>query len=156
MSEMTPRETDDPNVDPLERLLDRALRELPLRPAPPTLQSRVFGELERRASLPWWHRDFGRWPPLARAAFLVICGGLIELAFVGGSRVVEGVNSLSWARQAQVLLGSVGNLAALLLRSAPPAWLYIVIAACAVLYAVLFGLGAAVYRTLYLQPLNGR
>jgi hypothetical protein len=30
------------------------------------------------------------------------------------------------------------------------------LAAAALLYALLFGLGAAAYRLLYLQPLNGR
>jgi hypothetical protein len=43
-----------------------------------------------------------------------------------------------------------------LARIQPPTWVYAGIAVCAVLYAVLFGLGAAVYRALYLQPLNGR
>jgi hypothetical protein len=47
------------------------------------------------------------------------------------------------------------NLVALLARIQPPAWFYEGAAVCALLYAVLFGLGAAVYRALYLQPLNG-
>jgi hypothetical protein len=137
----------------LARLLDRTLHELPLRPAPLTLESRVLGELERRAALPWWRRSFAYWPPLARAAFLVICGALIRLAFLGGTTAVAGVRSLSWVG---VLTASAGNLAALLAHTAPPTWAYEGIAVCAVLYAVLFGLGAAVYRTLYLQPQNGR
>jgi hypothetical protein len=128
-----------PNESPeaLERLLDRTLHELPLRRAPFTLESRVLGELERRAALPWWRRSFAYWPLLARAAFLVICGGLIRLAFLAGATTVAGVRSLSWASLA---------------RTEPPTWAYEGIAVCAVLYAVLFGLGAAVYRTLYLQP----
>jgi hypothetical protein len=140
----------------LERLLDRALHGLPLRRAPVTLESRVFGELERRAALPWWRRSFAHWPPLARAVFLVICGALIKLAFLGGATAVAGVRSLSWTREAGVLVASAGNLAALLAHTPPPAWAYGAIAVCAVLYAILFGLGAAVYRALYLQPLNGR
>jgi hypothetical protein len=55
-----------------------------------------------------------------------------------------------------VLVASAGNLAALLAHTPPPAWAYEAIAVCAVLYAILFGLGAVVYRALYLQPLNGR
>jgi hypothetical protein len=149
---MTTNESDEV----LERLLDRTLHELPLRRAPLTLESRVFGELERRAALPWWRRSFVHWPLLARAAFLVICGALVNLAFLGGATVVAGVRSLSWAREIGGLLASAGNLAALLGRMAPPSWAYEAIAVCAVLYAVLFGLGAAVYRTLYLQPLNGK
>jgi hypothetical protein len=145
---MTPNESSEA----LERLLDRTLRELPLRRAPLTLQSRVFGELERRAALPWWRRSFTHWPLLARAAFLVICGALIRLAFLGGATAVAGVRSLSWAREVGGLTASAANLAALLAHTVPPTWAYEAIAVCAVLYAVLFGLGAAVYRTLYLQP----
>jgi hypothetical protein len=43
----------------------------------------------------------------------------------------------------------------LLARISPPVWIYQGIAVCAVLYAVLFGLGAAVYRMLYLEPPTG-
>ena len=146
---MTPHESHEA----LARLLDRTLHELPLRRAPLTLESRVLGELERRAALPWWRRSFAYWPPLARAAFLVICGALIRLAFLGGTTAVAGVRSLSWVG---VLTAWAGNLAALLAHTAPPTWAYEGIAVCAVLYAVLFGLGAAVYRTLYLQPQNVR
>jgi hypothetical protein len=154
------------NVPPEEwdRLLDRTLRELPLRRAPSTLETRVFGELARRAALSWWRRSFAHWPHLARATFLVICGALIMVAFVGGDTVVatvralldSGALSLPWLHQAWVLVGSAGNLVALLARIVPPAWAFAGIAAGALLYAVLFGLGAAVYHTLYLQPHNGR
>jgi hypothetical protein len=140
----------------LERLLDRTLHELPLRRAPLTLESRVCGELERRGALPWWRRSFAHWPLLARAVFLVICGALIRLAFLGGATAVAGVRSLSWAREVGGFTASAANLAAWLAHTVPPTWAYEGIAVCAVLYAVLFGLGAAVYRTLYLQPLNGR
>lgn len=140
----------DPN-DPLQQLLDRTLRELPLRRAPPTLEARVIGELERRAALPWWRRSFAHWPLLARAAFLVLCGALIRLAFLGGAAAVAGVDSLVWARQAGILVMSLGNLAAAIARISPPHWLYQGAAVCGALYAVLFGLGAVVYRLLYLQ-----
>jgi hypothetical protein len=145
----------EPN-DSLEGLLERTLHELPLRRAPPTLESRVLCELQRRAALPWWRRSFAHWPLAARAVFVVICGALIRLAFLGGAAAVAGALSLSWAREIGVLMASGGNLATLLARTLPLSWLYEGIAACAVLYAVLFGLGAAVYRTLYLQPQNGR
>ena len=151
-------------TEPPEQLFDRVLHELPLRRAPATLESRVIGELERRAALPWWRSSFAHWPLPARSAFLVICGALISLAFIGGDTAVarlhflhdSGALFLSWAHQAGVLVGSAANLAALFTRTVPPAWLYAGIAVCAVLYAVLFGLGAAVYHMLYLRPLNGR
>jgi hypothetical protein len=140
----------------LERRLDRALHDLPLRRAPPTLESRVIRELDRRAALPWWRRSFAHWPLLARAGFLVICAALIRLAFLGGATAVTGVRSLSWVRGVGELAASGANLIAVLARIQPPAWAYAGIGVCAVLYAILFGLAAAVYRALYLQPLNGR
>ena len=139
----------DESHDPL---LDRTLRDLPLRRAPPTLESRVFGELQRRAALPWWRRSFGHWPLLARAVFLVICGALIRLAFLGDTTAVAGVRSLSWTRDIGAIMASAANVAELLAHTVPPAWAYIGIAVCAGLYAVLFGLGAVVYRALYIQP----
>jgi hypothetical protein len=144
--------TTDESHEALERLLDHALHELPLRQAPPTLESRVLRELARRAALPWWRRSFPHWPLLARAAFLIVCGVLIGVAFLGGATAVAGVRSLSWAREIWAITASAADLAALLARSAPPIWVYEGIAVCAVLYVVLFGLAAAVYRTLYLQP----
>jgi hypothetical protein len=156
--------TADERDEALERLLDRTLRELPGRRAPLTLETRVFEELSRRAALPWFRRSFSHWPLAARAVFLLICAALIRLAFLGGTTAAAGVHtlqesgalSLSWARQAAVLMGSASNLAASLAHAVPPAWLYGGVAVGALLYAFLFGLGAAVYRTLYLQPQNGK
>ncbi|HXA36959.1 MAG TPA: hypothetical protein VNW26_11535 [Steroidobacteraceae bacterium] len=139
----------------LERLIVNALRELPLRRAPPTLESRVLRELERRASLPWWRRSFAHWPLPARTAFVVICCALISMAFLGGGVLTAGVSSLPLMHHVGALLAAGGNLAASLARTAPPAWVYEGVAAWAALYAVLFGLGAVLYRTLYLQPSAG-
>src|SRR5580658_10852079 len=150
--------------DELEQSMSRAITDLPLRRAPATLEARVLGELARRAALPWWRRSFGHWPVAARAGFVVICAGLIRLAFLEGAVAVAGVHSLhesgvlplSWVRDVAVLAAAAGNLIALLARTAPPSWVYEGIAICAVLYAVLFGVSAAVYRTLFLQTHNGR
>lgn len=157
---MANNEIDDASA----RALDRALHELPLRRAPATLEARVFSELERRAALPWWRRSFGHWPLLARAVFLVICAGLIKLALVEGAAAIVGVRALdesgalspAWLRDVAVLGAAAGNLALLLARTVPPSWAYQGVAVCAALYVVLFGLGAVCYRTLYLQPLNGK
>ena len=153
------------SADDLDRaMVTRALRDLPLRRAPATLEARVMDELARRAALPWWRRSFGHWPIFARAVFLLICAGLVWLAFLEGAVAVAGVHSLhdsrllplTWARDVGVLAAAAGNLLALLARTSPPSWVYEGIAVCAALYALLFGLGAAVYRTLILQPHNGR
>ncbi|GAC1301228.1 MAG: hypothetical protein NVS1B6_11400 [Steroidobacteraceae bacterium] len=146
--------SDDEGNEAPEPLLDHALRTLPLRRAPPTLESRVLREIERRAALAWWRRSFAQWPLPARAAFLVTCAFLIRAAFLGGAAVMATVRSSGWAREVGTLMSSSANLAELLARSAPT-WLYAGLAVCAVLYVVLFGLGAALYRTLYLQPAAG-
>jgi len=91
--------TTNESREALERLLDRALRELPLRRAPRALETRVIRELERRAALAWWRRSFAHWPLLARAGFLVICGALISAVFLGGATAVTGIRSLSWVRE---------------------------------------------------------
>jgi hypothetical protein len=143
-----------------ERILDQVLRELPLRHAPATLESRVLRELERRAALPWWYRGFTSWPLAARAAFVALCSAIIGITFLDGSwatagaRVLNGAGALamSWIHPAVAATAWAGEFSAFLVRVIPPAWLYGVFAAGAMLYAVLFGLGAAAYRTLYLRP----
>ena len=139
----------------LERLFDRTLHELPLLRAPPTLEAGVLRELERRASLPWWRRCFATWPPLARVAFIVICCALIRVAFLGGAILIGGLRSLTWARHVGALMAAGANAAGLVARTAAPTWLYEGIAVCSILYAILFGLGAVLYRTLYLRPTAG-
>jgi hypothetical protein len=126
-------EQDD--TDQLERLFERAMHELPLRRAPPTLESRVFSELARRTARSWWRQSFAHWPRAACAAFFVVCGALIGLAFVGCTWVVAGI----------------GFLAASLARAIPPLWLYEGLMVATLLYALLFALGAAAYRTLWAE-----
>jgi hypothetical protein len=150
--------------DPLERLLDGALRGLPARRAPATLESRVLGELARRASQPWWRRSFGHWPTLARAGFVATCVAVVGFVLVGGSWMSSAVPSLHesgalsgvWLRQAAAITGAIGNLTPSLVNAIPSVWLYVGLAAGALLYAFLFGLGAAAYRLLYLEPLIRR
>jgi hypothetical protein len=115
----------------------------------------VCGELTRRAARPWWRRSFAQWPLPARAAFLVLCAVLIGLTFKGGAAAVAGVHSLPLAREMGVLVVSLANLTAAIAHISPPAWLYEGLAVCGVLYAVLFGLGAALYRMLYLPSTAG-
>jgi hypothetical protein len=149
--------------DRLERLLQRELSALPLRRAPGTLESRVLGELARRAALPWWQRSFANWPVGPRVIFVLICVALIGATFLGGVSAVLGVRSLtevgalllSWIQPALVVAASAGGLAALLLRLIPPLWLYGGLTVGAMLYVMLFGLGAAAYRMLYRPSLAG-
>jgi hypothetical protein len=151
-----------PEEDRWERLLGEMLRHLPARPAPHSLESRVLGELARRASQPWWRRSFGHWPAFARVGWVTACGLLIGITLQGGPWTtavgsLQGTGAMStWIRQAATITGRVGNLGASLLDAVPAAWLLLGLAAATLLYAFLFGLGAAAYRLLYLQPHDGR
>jgi hypothetical protein len=144
----------------LERAMSQALRGLPLRRAPSTLESRVIGELQRRAALPWWRGSFAHWPAAPRVAFVMTCIALVAATILGGVSALVGVRSLSeiaalalsWAHPFLAVLSSAGGVTALLVRVIPPMWLYAGMALGAVLYMALFGLGAAAYRTLYLRP----
>jgi hypothetical protein len=153
------RESDDA----LEKLLDRTLRELPLRRAPLILESRVFNELQRRAALSWWRRSFAHWPRFARAVFLFMCAGCAGLVFLGGDWAATGVRamqassaSMLLARQMAAIMDVAVGLPTSIADAIPAAWLYGGLAAGAVLYTALFGLGAAAYCILYLKPFNGR
>jgi hypothetical protein len=151
-----------PEEDRLERLLGDAMRGLPVKPAPRSLESRVLGELARRASQPWWRRSFGHWPAFARVGWVTACGVLVGITLLGGPWTtavssLQGTGAMSsWMRQAAAITGTVGNLVASLMDAIPATWLLLGLAGAALLYAFLFGLGAAAYRLLYLQPHDGR
>jgi hypothetical protein len=143
----------------LERLIGATLRQLPLRQAPPALESRVLQELERRAALPWWSRSLAHWPLAARAVFVLICIGLAGAALLAAPWAANGFESLHdtavsmpWAHEAITLASIAGDLLALLLRTVPPAWLHDALTVSVLLYAAFFGLAIAGYRTLYLRP----
>jgi hypothetical protein len=146
-------------IERSERLLNHLVRALPLRHAPAALESRVLGELERRDALPWWQRGFDGWPLGARAAFAAICCAIMGFTLIAGpwghvaTQVLNdaGVHSMSWAYPAVAAATSAGELWAMLQRSIEPIWLYCAVGAGALLYAILFGLGAAAYRMLYVQ-----
>jgi hypothetical protein len=142
----------------LEASIDAALCELPLRRAPPSLELHVLEELSRRAALPWWRHSFAGWPGFARVGFVLVCVVLVGLALLGGVWAMQnlgspalGALSMPWARHLVALVGAAGELASLV-RIVPPDWVYEGLAASVVLYAALFGLGIAAYRTLYLDP----
>jgi hypothetical protein len=144
----------------LEQVLHQALAGLPPRRAPGTLESRVANELARRAQLPWWRASFANWPVAARVMFVLVCAVLVAVTILGGVSAYLGDRSfeeatavlLSWARPFLTRVSSAGGLVALLLHVIPPLWLYGTLGVGTFLYVTLFGLGAAVYRTLYLRP----
>ena len=143
----------------LEQVLSQALKGLPPRRAPSTLELRVANSLARRALLPWWQVSFANWPLSARVAFALISAALAAATILGGVSAYLGDRSfneisalaLAWMHPFLAVMSSAGGLAALLIRVIPPLWLYGTLGLGILLYVTLFGLGAAAYRTLYLR-----
>lgn len=143
----------------LERLIDEAVRGLPPRRAPQSLERRVLAEIERRVALPWWRQSFVHWPIAARAGFLVLCIGIVKLFIMGSVWALAGFDSVqfheafatrfAWVETGFAFIGSVFGFFEIVFRNIPPLWLYGGLAFFAALYAALFGLGATAYRTLY-------
>jgi hypothetical protein len=142
-----------------ERILNELLRGVPLRRAPAALEFRVCRELERRAARPWWFRGFSQWPAGARVSFVAICSAIIGLSVGDGAwtmlaRALSNVAAapLSWTHGTVAVIRSACEVAALLMRVIPAAWIYGGLTAGVALYMALFGLSAAAYRAFYLQP----
>jgi hypothetical protein len=142
-----------------ERLLTELLRGLPLRRAPAALEFRVCRELERRAARHWWFRAFSQWPAVARASFVAICSAIIGITVRDGAWTMvaralsdAAATPLSWTHTTVAAITSACEVAMLLMRVIPVTWIYGGLTVGAALYAAFFGLSAAAYRTLYLQP----
>jgi hypothetical protein len=158
---MTAPDERDAIDEMLETLVQRAVEDLPTRRAPAALELRVNREIRRRGELPWWRRSFAHWSLPARAAFIATCVGMMTLTVSGtvGSGELPYARILAaWAldrtQAAASVLASTDAAAALFVRLVPGEWLRVGLGLGACLYGVLFGLGAAAYRTLYLEPHN--
>lgn len=149
----------DEHPESIERLIDRALREQPLRRAPPALASRVLAEIGRRSARPWWSKSFGHWPLAARAGFMVASYAFVRLTLTGVMWVTSAVRTaqfaealnpiMTWMRSGAGILSATGEAYASVIRAIPPYWLYGAVICGVALYVALFGLGATAYRTLY-------
>jgi hypothetical protein len=143
----------------LERAIHQTLRSLPSRRAPRSLELRVLAELERLAALPWWKKSFAHWPLAARSVFLLLSVALVKLAIMAAVWIMTGFDSaayadalsaqFTWVQTGLSVARSMWDLSSTLFSRIPPLWLYGTAAIVAALYAALFGLGAAAYRTLY-------
>ncbi|MBI5693217.1 MAG: hypothetical protein HZC55_24330 [Verrucomicrobia bacterium] len=154
----------NPNPDSrereLERLVHRALHELPARRAPRSLEQRVLAEISRRVDLPWWRQSFVHWPWPARGAFLLASFALVAMVILGAAAGVGGIDGsalqvvfaqpIAWWESGRAVFDALNGFVGIMLRNIPPIWLYGGLAFIAAVYAMLFGLGAAAYRVL--QP----
>ena len=144
----------------LERLIDDACRAQPPLAAPPTLAARVLAQLEQHAHRALWHRSFSEWSVSARAAFLLASVAFIAaaLSWSAGSSGAQWLGA-PWQRPL-ARLESVGalvsflaaftrDLSVRLLQDIPTFWLYGACAAVLALYALLAGISAMAYRSVY-------
>jgi hypothetical protein len=139
--------------DEIERLIDRALRQQPLRPAPRSLQARVLQEIARRKALPWWRQNFTYWPLAARITFCIASLGIVKAGLEVAMWLARSFEADVLAEQlpAQVAwIPSIFSAAGFVLRGLPSLWLYGTLGILALMYVVLFAVSAAAYRTV--QP----
>ena len=137
----------------LEQLIHQTLRALPDRKAPRALESRVLAGIAAHQARPWWRQSFAHWPLPARAAFLVLAGGLAAgLVLLGATSSADVLPALreflAPLARVRAVATFVADLGATVFRSIPTLWLYGVVALIATLYAALVGLGATAYRIL--------
>jgi hypothetical protein len=142
----------------LQQYIGTVLSRQPLRQAPSTLEARVLRELALRASKPWWLQGFSRWPWAARVLFLPLGLGLVQLSFLTIGRLMSLWQTLqtsgpaSTAQSGLKLLSNlsqaVQTLGNMVAHAIPQVWIYGGAGLALLLYAALFGLGAAAFRTL--------
>jgi hypothetical protein len=144
-----------PDPEKLERLIHQTLRALPDRPAPSTLEASVVAAIGRREALPWWRRTYADWPPSLRCAFLLVAI-VAAAALVAFSRSPVAAKAFSrvalsfpWIAFLQSIGASLMDTARIVFDAIPAAWIYSTVVLLAGCYALLIGLGAAVYRTYF-------
>jgi hypothetical protein len=157
---MSRQSTDRPTDHPkLTGLIGAELRALPPLRAPASLQSRVFAELARRQSLPWWRQSFRDWPLAAQTGFALLALGLMHLLLwsPAGPALQEIVDTLrdlafSALHAAQALasgMAIIDSVARDLLTTLPSRWLLAVAMVLVSSVALLLTSGTLVYRTLH-------
>ena len=132
----------------MEARLGQALRALPERRAPATLESRVLDALARRAPLPWWRRSFGEWPTAARVAFGVTSAVLVVVTVLAAAAANANLGSLGASHalstpvlhDASVFFVITRTLGVSLASILSSGWVLGCLIASAALYAALFGL----------------
>lgn len=145
----------------LEQLIQKTLRELPPRQAPRALEQRVFAELQRRATLPWWRKSYANWPLPARCLFLLGSAAVMKAVIMLTIWIMVGFESgpfeeafavpYAWLQSFAALGSSLWDFGGAVLYSIPRFWLYGGLISLGAMYATVVGLGAFTYRTFHAQ-----
>lgn len=136
----------------VEQHVHRLLRQQPFRRAPESLHERVWSELDRLASLPWWRRSFSHWPLVARVTFLLLSTAASALTLIGSAHLTGPFPALRRLSESLTWVGAAAEALRSVLRAIPSAWMGAAATTAALSYAALFALGAVAYRALYLSP----
>lgn len=147
-----------PTPEELEARIHQALRALPTRRAPSSLEQRVLAAIAERQARPWWHQSYSHWPVAVRAAFLLVTAGLAAAIVIAAAALIPGVEAtaerpflatLGWYSQLREVGATLAGIGSRLLPSVSSTWIYTGVALLAGCYATLVGLGAAAYRVLW-------
>lgn len=159
-----PRDTSQPGAPApdaerrAERYVSSLLQGLPARSAPAHLVERVMERAarERRA---WWLAGYANWPPLARLLFLPLAIGTTALAMLVSARLWPAWSDVATTAPARSLAGvghglmacadAAQSAAAAVMGRLPAGAASVVVVVLLAAYAMLFGIGAAAFRTLY-------
>ncbi len=131
--------------------MHEALRRLPARRAPASLEARVLREIERRAALPRWRSGIAQWPAAVRVALIGACAACGPLAWVLGrslwthlAAALAAPGVAPWITDAhntgRTLL-SLAELAVHLVRLIPHEWLFGGLIVTGAVYAALAAMG---------------
>jgi len=139
-----------------EKSVDAALRNLPPRRAPASLEARVLAAIAAREARPWWRLSFVHWPAPVRVLFLVATATLaagtvwLLLRALGATPLAEAGELISapfaWWQESQAAARSLFELVHRSLSPTALAWIYAGIGIVGLCYATLVGAGAAAYR----------
>lgn len=139
----------------LERQVHEVLQSLPPRRAPGHLMARVLEQLEQRAAMPWWRRQVMQWPTPARLSFALLAAALMALSLAASASLPRFSSAtapvLSFGQHVLGLLSVLPRLLSALVGLLPMAWMQALLVIAVFAYLLLFGIGAAAYRLLYLE-----
>ncbi|GAB1488334.1 hypothetical protein MASR2M8_07790 [Opitutaceae bacterium] len=151
---------DRPTPEEIEQRLHQALRGLPSRRAPSSLEQRVLAAIAERQARPWWHQSYAYWPTPVRMLFFVLSAALAAVVVGAAAALLPGVGAtagqpveatLGWFAQVRATGATLADVGARLLPVVSSTWIYVGLAVFASLYATLIGLGAAAYRVFWLN-----
>jgi len=138
----------------LARLIERALREQPAVPAPPTLVVRVHRAIEAHGLRPWWQQPLSDWPRLARVAMLATCVGCAALLWLIAARAgspspLSALAPPVWFAQTVAAVDGLERMRELAAAALHSRLLYQGCALLAMVYLLLFALLATGYALLW-------